>query len=144
MKMDIYRILEQLPHRYPFLLIDRVEHMEPGKSIVAIKNVTINEPYFSGHFPENPVMPGVLILEAMAQAGGILAIETVPEKTLYFFAGLDNVRFKHVVIPGDQLKFHVVVDRTRQNVWKFKGEAKVNDEVVCAADFMIAAERRAK
>lgn len=139
--MDIHKILERLPHRYPFLLIDRVIKLEMGKSITALKNVTINEPFFQGHFPENPVLPGIIMLEAMAQAGGILALESVPEKILYYFAGIDNVRFKRIVTPGDQVVFTVTVDKNRQNVWKFKGSAMVENELACSADFMIAGRR---
>jgi len=146
--MDIHKILEFLPHRYPFILIDRVEQIERGKSIVALKNVTINEPFFMGHFPENPVMPGVLMLEALAQAGGILALDTLfadkfSEKLLYYFAGIDNVRFKHIVIPGDQLRLYVTVDKSRQNVWKLNGKAMVENKLACSADFMIAGRRGA-
>jgi 3-hydroxyacyl-[acyl-carrier-protein] dehydratase len=139
--MDIYEILKYMPHRYPFLLLDRVESLEKGKSIVGLKNVTINEAYFSGHFPENPVMPGVMILEALAQAAGILAVITQghdPGDVLYFYAGADQVRFKQVVIPGDQLKLHVEVEKSRQEVWKFKGRALVKDKIVCVADILLA------
>jgi 3-hydroxyacyl-[acyl-carrier-protein] dehydratase len=139
--MDIHKILEFLPHRYPFVLIDRVEYLDKGKSIIALKNVSINEPYFVGHFPGNPVMPGVLMLEAMAQAGGILALETTPEKVLYYFAGIDNVRFKHIVTPGDQLRLYVTAEKSRQNVWKLKGKAMVDDKLACSADFMIAGRK---
>src|SRR5687768_6618847 len=125
--MDIHEILKYLPHRFPFLLIDKVLQVEPGKSLIAIKNVTSNEPYFVGHFPQRMVMPGVLILEALAQASGILAFKTtntLPDNgSLYFFAGIDNARFKRVVEPGDQLKLEVEVVKYKQDVWKFKGIA---------------------
>jgi 3-hydroxyacyl-[acyl-carrier-protein] dehydratase len=140
--LDIYRVLEHLPHRYPFLLIDRVLAYEAGKSLVALKNVTINEPFFPGHFPHRPVMPGVLILEALAQATGILAFittDTLPtERSLYYFVGIDNARFKQPVEPGDQLRLEVELLRTVRGVWKFHGEAKVDGKVVTSADLMCA------
>jgi 3-hydroxyacyl-[acyl-carrier-protein] dehydratase len=140
--LDIYEILKHLPHRYPFLLIDRVLDYEPEKFLVGIKNVTHNEPFFPGHFPERPVMPGVLILEALAQATGILAFKTVdriPNKDqLYYFVGIDNARFKHPVQPGDQLKLEVDYVKRMRGIWKFKGRASVDDETVCAADLMCA------
>jgi 3-hydroxyacyl-[acyl-carrier-protein] dehydratase len=143
--IDIHKLLYYLPHRYPFLLIDRVEHVEPGKSVTALKNVTFNEPYFSGHFPENPVMPGVLILEAMAQTAGVLAFVTKeyknPRDVLYFFAGVDNARFKHIVSPGDQLRLHMTVEKHRQDVWKFNGQAMVGEVLVCSADIMLAGRK---
>lgn len=145
MKMDIHQILEYLPHRFPFLLIDRVESLEPEKSIVGLKNVSMNEPYFQGHFPEEPVMPGVIILEAMAQTAGILAVVSLqranPKEVLYFFAGVDNARFKQVVTPGDQLRLHMTIERSRQDVWKFNGIAMVEDKVVCTADIMLAGRK---
>lgn len=142
--IDIHKLLYYLPHRYPFLLIDRVEQVEPGKSVTALKNVTYNEPYFSGHFPENPVMPGVLILEAMAQTAGVLAFVTEdnnPQDVLFFYAGIDNARFKHVVTPGDQLRLHMAVEKHRQDVWKFNGKAMVGNTLVCSADIMLAGRR---
>ncbi|HEV2614165.1 MAG TPA: 3-hydroxyacyl-ACP dehydratase FabZ [Gammaproteobacteria bacterium] len=145
MNLDIHKILQYIPHRYPFLLIDRVEALDPGKSITVLKNVTYNEPYFAGHFPEMPVMPGVLILEAMAQAAGMLAFVThnvkSPGKVLYFFAGIDNARFKQVVSPGDQLRLHMVLERERQDVWKFHGKAMVGDKLACEADLIIAGRK---
>jgi len=146
MMMDIYEILKYIPHRYPFLLIDRVESLEKGKSIVALKNVTMNEPYFTGHFPENPVMPGVVLLEALAQAAGVLAVVTQnhnPHDVLYFYGGIDNARFKQVVIPGDQLKLHVSVEKNRQEVWKFNGKVLVEQKVVCTADIILAGRPKA-
>lgn len=140
--MDIHEVLKYLPHRYPFLLIDKVIEMVPGKSLTAIKNVSSNEHFFVGHFPQRMVMPGVLILEALAQASGILAFKTanaVPEDgSLYFFAGIDNARFKRVVEPGDQLRLEVEVVKHKQEIWKFKGIATVDGNLVCSADMMSA------
>jgi 3-hydroxyacyl-[acyl-carrier-protein] dehydratase len=140
--MNIHEVLTYLPHRYPFLLIDKVIEIELGKKLVALKNVTINEPFFIGHFPQRPVMPGVLILEALAQATGILAFKTAQQKpesnALYFFAGIDNARFKQVVEPGDQLQLEVEVLRAKHDIWKFKGEASVAGKLVCAAELMTA------
>ena len=140
--MDIHEVLEYLPHRYPFLLIDRVLDFEPGKSLVAIKNVSVNEPFFTGHFPHRPVFPGVLIMEALAQATGILAFkstQTKPSnKSLYYFAGIDNARFKRPVEPGDQLRLEVEVIKAKRGIWKFKAEAKVDGHVVASADLMCA------
>lgn len=143
--MDIHQILYYLPHRYPFLLIDRVIEIELNKSVTALKNVSMNEPYFAGHFPDKPVMPGVIILEAMAQTAGILAVKSQedcdPKKVLYFFAGIDNARFKHVVEPGDQLFLQMQIERHRQDVWRFNGVAKVNNHIVCTADIMLAGRK---
>jgi len=140
--LDIYDILKHLPHRYPFLLIDRVVDYQPGKTLVAIKNVTHNEPHFPGHFPNRPIMPGVLILEALAQATGILAFKTadhIPaENTLYYFVGIDNARFKQPVEPGDQLRLEVEFVKQMRGIWKFKGQALVDGKVVCSADLMCA------
>ena len=140
--LDIYEILKHLPHRYPFLLIDRVVDYEPGKSLVAIKNVTHNEPHFPGHFPNRPIMPGVLILEALAQATGILAFKTVgripDENSLYYFVGIDKARFKQPVEPGDQLQLEVEYVKQMRGIWKFKGKALVDGKVVCSADIMCA------
>ncbi|WP_261922463.1 3-hydroxyacyl-ACP dehydratase FabZ [Shewanella sp. NFH-SH190041] len=140
--MDIKEILQYLPHRYPFLLIDRVLDFTPGETLHAIKNVTINEPFFQGHFPVQPVMPGVLILEAMAQATGLLAFKTMSDKpstdVLYYFAGIDNARFKRVVEPGDQLHFEVKLLKERRGIGVFYGEAKVDGELVCSAEIMCA------
>ncbi|MGL5047017.1 MAG: 3-hydroxyacyl-ACP dehydratase FabZ [Shewanella sp.] len=141
--MDITEILKYLPHRYPFLLIDRVLDYTPGVSLQAIKNVSINEPFFQGHFPVQPVMPGVLILEAMAQATGLLAFKTMssdvpPPGVLYYFAGIDNARFRRVVEPGDQIHFDVKMIKERRGIGVFYGEAKVDGEVVCSAEIMCA------
>lgn len=140
-RLDIQDILELLPHRYPFLLVDRVLDYEIGKSIHAIKNVSFNEPFFTGHFPEHPVFPGVMLLEAMAQVTGILAFKSAgkPRKNeLYYFAGIDKARFKRPVGPGDVIHFEVDYLRDLRGVGKFSGVAKVDDEVVCAADIMCA------
>ncbi len=138
--MDIHEILEHLPHRYPFLLIDRVVSLELEKEIVAIKNVSINEPYFPGHFPYHPVMPGVLIVEAMAQAAAVLSFKTMNRKpsddSVYYFAGIDNVRFKKPVLPGDQLVLRVKIDRIMRGIWKYSGQALVDDEVVAEAELL--------
>ncbi|WP_455197747.1 3-hydroxyacyl-ACP dehydratase FabZ [Kaarinaea lacus] len=140
--LDICQVLEHLPHRYPFLLIDRVLECKLGESLTGIKNVTYNEPYFMGHFPNKPVMPGVLILEALAQATGILAFRTSnarpTEGTLYYLVGIDEARFKQVVMPGDQLKLKVDVIKAKRGVWKFNGEASVDDNVVATAVLMCA------
>ena len=140
--MDIHQVLEHLPHRYPFLLVDRVLECEPGKSIHAYKNVTINEPFFVGHFPHHPVMPGVLIMEALAQAAGILSFKTMGElpsdDSVFYFVGIDNARFKKPVSAGDQLHFHVEITRQMRGIWKYRAVAKVDDEIVAEADLMCA------
>jgi 3-hydroxyacyl-[acyl-carrier-protein] dehydratase len=138
--MDIHEILKQLPHRYPFLLVDRVLELEKGKRIQALKNVTINEPFFVGHFPHRPVMPGVLMLEAMAQAAALLAFDAVDktpdDKTVYYFAGIDNARFKRPVEPGDQLIMDVTLDRMKAGIFKFTGVSRVQGNIVCQAELM--------
>lgn len=138
--MDIHAILEKLPHRYPFLLVDRVIQIEKGKTIRALKNVTINEPFFVGHFPARPVMPGVLMVEAMAQAAGLLAFDaldiTLDDKTVFYFAGIDSARFKRPVEPGDQLIMDVSIERMKAGIFKFKGTSRVQDQIACEADFM--------
>ena len=138
--MDIHEILKQLPHRYPFLLVDRVLEIEKGKSIKALKNVSINEPQFTGHFPHRPVFPGVLQLEAMAQAAALLAFDTLgaapDDNTVYYFAGIDGARFKRPVEPGDQLVMEVTLDRMKSGIFKFKGVTRVGDEVSCEAELM--------
>lgn len=138
--MDIHEILEHLPHRYPFVLVDRVLSMELGKEITAVKNVSVNEPYFPGHFPYHPVMPGVLIVEAMAQAAALLSFKTMGTKptndSVYYFAGIDNVRFKKPVSPGDQIILNVKIDRILKGIWKYNAVAKVGDEVVAEANMM--------
>lgn len=138
--MDIHEIMNYLPHRFPFLLVDRVETVEPGKRIVAIKNVSINEPFFPGHFPTRPVLPGVLILEAMAQAAAILSFKTAGTKpdanSVYYFVGIDNARFKKPVEPGDQLRLEVEITRTIKGIWKFAAKAFVIEQLVAEADIM--------
>jgi 3-hydroxyacyl-[acyl-carrier-protein] dehydratase len=138
--MDIHEILDHLPHRYPFVLVDRVLSMELSKEITAIKNVSVNEPYFPGHFPYHPVMPGVLIVEAMAQAAALLSFKTMGSKptddSVYYFAGIDKARFKKPVSPGDQIVITVKINRILKGIWKYSGIAKVDDEVVAEADFM--------
>ncbi|MGD8999394.1 MAG: 3-hydroxyacyl-ACP dehydratase FabZ [Granulosicoccaceae bacterium] len=141
-ELNIHEVMKHLPHRYPFLLVDRVIDYTPGESLHALKNVTVNEPHFPGHFPHHPVMPGVLILEALAQATGILAFvttDTLPdENSLYYFVGIDNARFKQPVLPGDQLHLHVNVIREKRGLWKFGAEARVDDKVVTSAELMCA------
>ena len=138
--MDIHEILQHLPHRYPFVLIDRVVSLELGKEITAIKNVSVNEPYFPGHFPYHPVMPGVLIVEAMAQAAAILSFKTMDTKpsddSVYYFAGIDSARFKKPVSPGDQIILNVKIDRILKGIWKYTGVARVNNVVVAEAQMM--------
>ena len=135
--IDINEILALLPHKYPFLLVDRVLEFEPAKRIIAIKNVTVNEPFFQGHFPGRPIMPGVLILEAMAQAGGILAFKSFPGmKGSVFFTGIDGARFRKPVTPGDQLRFDVEVVKHRREIWVFEAKAYVEDDVVAEARIM--------
>lgn len=140
--MDIYEVMKHLPHRYPFLLIDRVLDYTAGESLTAIKNVTVNEPFFPGHFPHRPVFPGVLMLEALAQATGILAFKTTEdlpsEESLYYFVGIDNARFKKPVEPGDQLLMEVEVVKRKRDMWKFKAQASVDGKVVCSAELMCA------
>lgn len=140
--MDIYEVLKHLPHRYPFLLVDRVIDYKVNDYLTAIKNVSYNEPCFPGHFPHRPVMPGVLILEALAQATGILAYkstaQTPTENSLYYFVGIDKARFKQPVVPGDQLTLEVKLTRTLRGIWKFDGLACVDGKVVCEAELMCA------
>jgi len=140
MQLDIHEILNHLPHRYPFVLIDRVTDLKLNEEITAIKNVTINEPFFPGHFPYHPVMPGVLIVEAMAQAAAVLSFKTMnvlpSEDSVYYFAGIDNVRFKKPVSPGDQLILNVKIDRVLKGIWKYKAQAKVDDKIVAEAEMM--------
>ena len=140
--LDIYEVMKHLPHRYPFLLIDRVLDYTPGETLTAIKNVTVNEPFFTGHFPHRPVFPGVLMLEALAQATGILAFKTTndlpSDDSLYYFVGIDNARFKKPVEPGDQILMEVAVVKRKRDMWKFKAKASVDGQVVCSADLMCA------
>ena len=140
MTLDIHQILKKLPHRYPILLVDRVLTLEKGKRITALKNVTINEPFFNGHFPHRPVMPGVLMLEALAQAAALLAFETLgvepDDKTVYYFAGIDGARFKRPVEPGDQLRLEVTLDRMKAGIFKFGAKALVGEELAVQAELM--------
>jgi len=138
--MDIHEILQHLPHRYPFLLIDRVLECEPGKNIVALKNVTINEPFFPGHYPHHPVMPGVLIVEAMAQAAAILSFKTMgalpSDDSVYYFVGIDEARFKRPVGPGDQVIFKVAIESSKRGIWKYVATAEVDGKVVAEGKLM--------
>jgi 3-hydroxyacyl-[acyl-carrier-protein] dehydratase len=138
--MDINKVLQYLPHRYPFLLIDRVLSCEPGKRLSALKNVTINEPFFQGHFPYHPVMPGVLIIEAMAQACAILTFHSEQhrpdERLIYYFVGIDNARFKKPVMPGDTMRLEVALERQLRRIWKFTAQALVGDTLVAEAGIM--------
>ena len=140
--MDINDIMQYIPHRYPFLLVDRVISIEPGKNIVAIKNVTINEPFFVGHFPSQPIMPGVMILEALAQASAILSFKSdnfkVNDNSVYYLVGIDNARFKKPVVVGDQLMLHATLMRHMKGFWKFTAQAKVGGEVVAEAELICA------
>jgi len=135
-KFDINEIRATLPHRYPFLLVDRIEEMEVSQRIVGIKNVTANEPFFQGHFPERPIMPGVLLLEAMAQVGGVLAFKSTPGdgKPVVYLTGVEKAKFRKPVVPGDQLRFEVTVIKQRMPFWKMQANAYVDGEVVCEAE----------
>ena len=137
--IEIKEIMHILPHAYPFLLVDRIIEMDPGNRIVGIKNVTYNEPFFPGHFPGRPIMPGVLIVEAMAQTAGILAFKSMPEeeqgKPVYFL-GIDNVRFRKTVVPGDQLRLELEITKHRQSIWGFKGKALVDGNLVAEAELL--------
>ena len=139
-EMDIGEIMKYLPHRYPMLLIDRVVEFHHGKSLVALKNVSYNESYFQGHFPNRPVMPAVIILEAMAQATGILVLRSMDklpsEKSIYYFVGIDGARFRRPVVPGDQLRIEVTVLRSSRGIWKLRSEATVAGDVVASGDLM--------
>jgi 3-hydroxyacyl-[acyl-carrier-protein] dehydratase len=146
MQLDIAGILNQLPHRYPFLLVDRVLDCTPGRSIRALKNVTINEPFFQGHFPGHPVMPGVLVIEALAQVSGLLAYmsgdATSSAGALLYFAGIDNARFKRQVVPGDQLILESEVVRVIRGIGKYRTRATVDGELACEADLIAAIRAR--
>jgi 3-hydroxyacyl-[acyl-carrier-protein] dehydratase len=143
--IDIHEILKKLPHRYPILLIDRVVELDKGKRILALKNVTINEPHFVGHFPHRPVMPGVLILEAMAQAATVLSLVSMgmklDDKMVCYFAGIDGARFKRPVEPGDQLLLDVTLDRVKAGIYKYSGKAYVGDVIACEAQLMCTMRR---
>ena len=139
--MDIKEIIRLLPHRYPFILVDRILEGEKGKSMVGLKNVSMNEPFFQGHFPAEPIMPGVLILEGLAQVGGLLAFNSIPDmigEKLFYFAGIDKVRFRRPVVPGDQLIYEMEVLKQKGKIWKMAGKAKVDDIVAVEAQFMAA------
>ncbi|HEY8368324.1 MAG TPA: 3-hydroxyacyl-ACP dehydratase FabZ [Thermodesulfobacteriota bacterium] len=138
---DLKELLRILPHRYPFLLVDRIVSVEPGKRVVAIKNVTMNEPFFQGHFPGHPIMPGVLLCEAMAQAGGVLVFQTDPERMqryLVYLAGLDNVKFRRPVVPGDQVRLELEVLKRRAPLWRFKGQAMVGEALAAEAEILVS------
>ncbi|OGP93509.1 MAG: 3-hydroxyacyl-[acyl-carrier-protein] dehydratase FabZ [Deltaproteobacteria bacterium RBG_16_48_10] len=137
--IEIREIMTLLPHAYPFLLVDRILELEPGKRIVGIKNVTYNEPFFSGHFPGRPIMPGVLIIEAMAQTAGVLAFKSLPpedQKRPVYFLGIDNVRFRKTVVPGDQLRLELQITKHRQSIWGFKGNTFVDGKLVAEAELL--------
>lgn len=140
--MDIQEVLRRLPHRYPFLLVDRVLECRAGESIRALKNITVNEPFFTGHFPERPVFPGVIILEALAQAGGILAFVTAgvypDDRRQLYFVGVDKARFRRPVVPGDQLILNAKLERSLRGIWKFSTQAEVEGEEVASAEAMVA------
>ena len=139
--LDIKEIIRLLPHRYPFLLVDRILEGEKGKTMVGLKNVSMNEPFFQGHFPAEPIMRGVLILEGMAQVGGILAFYSIPDmigEKLIYFAGIDKVRFRRPVVPGDQLIYEMEVLKHKGKIWKMAGKAKVENEIAAEAEFMAA------
>ncbi len=146
MLMDVNEIREYLPHRYPFLLVDRVIEMEIGQSIRAYKNVSINEPFFNGHFPDIPVMPGVLIVEAMAQAAGVLGFKTMNKKpsdgSIYYFVGADDLRFKRPVVPGDRLDLAATILSEKRGIWKFGCSAHVGDQLVCSGTILCADRKR--
>ncbi len=133
--IDIKEIMNILPHRYPFLLVDRVLEIIPNEKVIGIKNVTINEPFFQGHFPNNPIMPGVLIVEAMAQVAGILAFKSGVQGSGVLFMSIEKVKFRKPIVPGDQIVFEVSVSHTRGNVWKFTGVAKVDGKIATEAEF---------
>ena len=143
--MDIYEILKKLPHRYPILMVDRVLEIKPGESIRAIKNVSANEPYFQGHFPARPVMPGVLMVEALAQAAGLLSFATYgvqqDDNSVFYFAGIDEARFKRPVQPGDQLVLDVNLERAKSGIYKFAGRASVDGETAVEAKLMCTMRR---
>jgi 3-hydroxyacyl-[acyl-carrier-protein] dehydratase len=138
--MDIHEILEYLPHRYPFLLVDRVLDVVPGERITALKNVSMNEPFFPGHYPHHPVMPGVLVIEALAQTAAILSFKSMggkpDDKSVYYFVGIDSARFKRPVTPGDQLIFEVSILASKRGIWKFSAQAKVDGQVAAEAELM--------
>jgi 3-hydroxyacyl-[acyl-carrier-protein] dehydratase len=145
---DVREVMKFLPHRYPFLMIDNVIEFEAGKRLLAIKNVTYNEPHFAGHFPHNPIMPGVLIIEALAQATGLLSMKTLTERGggfgEYYLVGIDNARFKRSVVPGDQLMIEAVYKKDKRNIWTFAASATVDGKLVVSADIMCASKESTK
>ena len=145
---DVRKIMEFLPQRYPFLMIDRVVEYESGKRLLALKNVTYNEPHFTGHFPHNPIMPGVLVIEALAQATGMLSMKTLTDRGErfgeFYLVGVDNARLKHSVVPGDQLMLEVVYKKNRQNIWSFSTSATVADKLIVSADIICAEKKSIK
>ena len=137
--VEIKEIMNILPHAYPFLLVDRIIEIDPGKRVVGIKNVTYNEPFFPGHFPDRPIMPGVLIVEAMAQTAGVLVFKSTPEEErgkAGYFLGIDNARFRKPVVPGDQLRLELEITKHRQSIWGFKGKALVDGKLVAEAELL--------
>jgi 3-hydroxyacyl-[acyl-carrier-protein] dehydratase len=145
LELDIHKVMELLPHRYPFLLVDRVNEFVEGKSLTAIKNVTINEPFFQGHFPGQPIMPGVLVLEAMAQATGLLAFSSMGDahkSKLYMLVGIDKARFRGQVVPGDQLVLNISLKRNMRGIGMYQCEARINGDVVAEAEMMCSAQDR--
>jgi 3-hydroxyacyl-[acyl-carrier-protein] dehydratase len=145
---DVRKVMEFLPHRYPFLMIDRVVEFEPGERLLALKNVTNNEPQFAGHFPHNPIFPGVLIIEALAQATGLLSMKTLTERGEdfgeYYLVGIDNARFKRSVVPGDQLMIEAIYKKDRRNIWTFSASATVDGKLIVSADIMCASKDSTK
>lgn len=145
---DVRKVMEFLPHRYPFLMIDKVVDYQAGERLLAVKNVTYNEPQFTGHFPHNPIMPGVLVIEALAQATGLLSMKTLTDRGEdfgeYYLVGIDNARFKRSVVPGDQLMIEAVFKKNRRNIWSFSASATVEGELVVSADIMCASKGSTK
>ena len=145
---DVRQVMEFLPHRYPFLMIDKIVEFEPGKRLSALKNITYNEPQFTGHFPHNPIMPGVLIIEALAQAAGLLSMKTLTERGEkfgeYYLVGIDNARFKRSVVPGDQLMIEVLFKKNKRNIWAFETSATVDGKLIVSADIMCASKESTK
>ena len=145
---DVRRVMEFLPHRYPFLMIDRIVEFVEGERLIALKNVTYNEPFFTGHFPHNPIMPGVMILEALAQATGLLSMKTLDAQGKsfgeYYLVGVDNARFKRSVVPGDQLMLEAIFKKNRRNIWSFNVKATVDGQLVVSADIMCASKESTK
>lgn len=145
---DVRKVMDFLPHRYPFLMIDKVIEFEAGKRLLAVKNVTYNEPQFTGHFPHNPIMPGVLIIEALAQATGLLSMKTLTERGEdfgeYYLVGIDNARFKRSVVPGDQLLIEAICKKNKRNIWTFSASATVDGKLVVSADIMCASKESTK